>query len=65
MKPEAKSYYELAAATLKFIFPKPGILVGVSSKDREIVNMKGVCFRSAPSLEPFMPRRTTSLLPFS
>lgn len=24
MKPEAKTYYELAAATLRFKFPEPG-----------------------------------------
>lgn len=50
VKPEAKAYYELAAASLRFIFPKPGMLVGVSSKDREIVNMKGVSFRYLHSL---------------
>ena len=32
VKPEAKSYYELSAATLKFTLPKPGFLDGVKGK---------------------------------
>ena len=40
VKPEAKSYYELGAATLKFIFPDPLPLDGVTSRQKSILNMK-------------------------
>jgi len=44
VKPEAKSYYELAAATLKFNFPEPPPLDGVTSRQKSILNMKKVTF---------------------
>ena len=34
VRPEARSYYELSAATIKFNLPKPGFLDGVKSKVR-------------------------------
>ena len=40
VKPEAMSYYELGAATLKFTFPEPAPLDGVSSRQKSILNMK-------------------------
>ncbi|KAI8819303.1 P-loop containing nucleoside triphosphate hydrolase protein [Fimicolochytrium jonesii] len=43
-KPEAKSYYELSAATVKFKFPEPGFLEGIKSKDKAILKMIGVNF---------------------
>jgi elongation factor 3 len=42
MKPEAQSYYELGAATLKFTFPDPAPLDGVTSRQKSILNMKKV-----------------------
>eukprot|EP00850_Spirogloea_muscicola_P004779 SM000021S06412 [mRNA] locus=s21:149230:154152:+ [translate_table: standard] len=39
VKPEARSYYELGAAEMKFKFPEPGFLEGVKSKDRAILKM--------------------------
>ncbi|KAF5838008.1 elongation factor EF-3 [Dunaliella salina] len=45
VKPEAKSYYELGAATLKFTFPEPAPLDGVTSRQKSILNMKKVTFQ--------------------
>jgi len=42
VKPEAQSYYELGAATLKFTFPEPAPLDGVTSRQKSILNMKKV-----------------------
>eukprot|EP00245_Coleochaete_scutata_P011263 TRINITY_DN414_c0_g1_i3.p1 TRINITY_DN414_c0_g1~~TRINITY_DN414_c0_g1_i3.p1 ORF type:complete len:1054 (-),score=299.78 TRINITY_DN414_c0_g1_i3:701-3862(-) len=43
-KPEARSYYELAASSLKFKFPEPGFLEGIKTKDRAILKMQKVNF---------------------
>lgn len=42
--PEAKSYYDLSASTLKFSFPEPGPLDGVRSKGKPLMTMTGVSF---------------------
>ncbi|ORZ12962.1 P-loop containing nucleoside triphosphate hydrolase protein [Lobosporangium transversale] len=39
LKPEAKSYYTLAATSVKFEFPKPSFLMGVKSNTRSIMKM--------------------------
>mmetsp|Transcript_21751 Transcript_21751/g.37084 ORF Transcript_21751/g.37084 Transcript_21751/m.37084 type:complete len:1030 (-) Transcript_21751:648-3737(-) len=43
-KPEAKSYYQLGAATMKFTFPEPAPLDGVTSKQKSILSMKKMNF---------------------
>ncbi|KAJ7072100.1 P-loop containing nucleoside triphosphate hydrolase protein [Mycena amicta] len=52
--PEAKSYYTLAATSVKFSFPPPGSLMGVRSNTRAILKLAGCTFtypgRSTPSL---------------
>lgn len=52
--PEAKSYYTLAATSVKFSFPPPGSLMGVRSNTRAILKMTNCTFtypgRSTPSL---------------
>ncbi|KAF8481490.1 P-loop containing nucleoside triphosphate hydrolase protein [Gautieria morchelliformis] len=52
--PEAKSYYTLAATSIKFSFPPPGSLMGVRSNTRAILKMAKCTFtypgRSEPSL---------------
>ncbi|KAK0485759.1 hypothetical protein IW261DRAFT_1451853 [Armillaria novae-zelandiae] len=52
--PEAKSYYTLAATSVKFSFPPPGSLMGVRSNTRAILKMVNCTFtypgRSTPSL---------------
>ncbi|THH31808.1 hypothetical protein EUX98_g2391 [Antrodiella citrinella] len=52
--PEAKSYYTLAATSVKFQFPPPGSLVGVRSNTRAILKMANCTFtypgRPTPSL---------------
>jgi hypothetical protein len=42
--PTAKSYYELEAATLKFRFPVPGLLDGITSKEKPICKLSNVAF---------------------
>ncbi|KAF8894076.1 P-loop containing nucleoside triphosphate hydrolase protein [Infundibulicybe gibba] len=52
--PEAKSYYTLAATSVKFSFPSPGSLMGVRSNTRAILKLSNCTFtypgRSIPSL---------------
>ena len=52
--PEAKSYYTLAATSVKFAFPPPGSLMGVRSNTRAILKMQNCTFtypgKSKPSL---------------
>ena len=52
--PEAKSYYTLAATSVKFSFPSPGSLMGVRSNTRAILKLSNCTFtypgRSKPSL---------------
>lgn len=40
VKPEAQSYYQLGAALLRFSFPDPAPLEGVTSRQKSILNMK-------------------------
>ena len=53
-KPEAKSYYTLAATTVKFSFPPPSILLGVRSNTKAIMKMTHCTFTypgaAAPAL---------------
>ncbi|ETW80427.1 ABC transporter [Heterobasidion irregulare TC 32-1] len=52
--PEAKSYYTLAATSVKFAFPPPGSLMGVRSNTRAILKMSNCTFtypgKSTPNL---------------
>jgi elongation factor 3 len=52
--PSAKSYYTLAATSVKFSFPPPGGLMGVRSNTRAIMKMVNCTFtypgRKEPSL---------------
>lgn len=42
--PEARTYYDLSASSVKFSFPTPGYLEGIKSKDKAIVKMTNVDF---------------------
>ena len=42
VRPEARTYYELSAATLRFKFPDPGFLDGIKGKTQAIAKMTGV-----------------------
>lgn len=50
-----RSYYELAAASLRFIFPNPGPLDGITSTTKNILTMKNCGFQypgtSRPQIE--------------
>ncbi|KAM0816235.1 putative ABC transporter domain-containing protein [Seiridium cardinale] len=45
VRPEAKAYYELAATTVQFKFPPPGILSGVKSQTAAIIRMTGCSYQ--------------------
>ena len=50
--PPARSYYDLAAAADTMVFPLPGILVGVTSRERAILKMRGVAFQYPTAPKP-------------
>lgn len=50
--PTAKSYYELEAATLKFRFPTPGLLDGITSKEKPIAKLSNVTFSYPGAAKP-------------
>ncbi|KAF9436851.1 hypothetical protein BGZ76_002774 [Entomortierella beljakovae] len=54
VKPEAKSYYTLAATTVKFEFPKPSFLVGVKSNTKAIMKMTNCTFTYPGASKPSM-----------
>ncbi|KAG0208928.1 hypothetical protein BGX28_000247 [Mortierella sp. GBA30] len=54
VKPEAKSYYTLAATTVKFEFPKPSFLVGVKSNTKAIMKMSNCTFTYPGASKPSM-----------
>lgn len=47
-----RSYYQLAAATLRFKFPNPGPLDGITSTTKNILTMKGCGFQYPGSAKP-------------
>lgn len=53
-KPEAKSYYELEAATFKFTFPEPGFLADIKNKGKPIIRLTNCTYqypgRDKPSI---------------
>ncbi|KAG2447603.1 hypothetical protein HYH02_007524 [Chlamydomonas schloesseri] len=60
VKPEAKSYYTLAAATLRFNFPKPSFLDGVTSGEKPVLAMKKVTFTYPGASKPQLEQITCS-----
>lgn len=50
--PFFRSYYELAAATLRFNFPNPGPLDGITSTTKNILTMKNCGFQYPGSPKP-------------
>jgi len=53
-RPEARSYYELGAAQIKFVLPEPGFLEGVKTKDRAILKMYNVGFTYPNTERPIL-----------
>lgn len=47
-----RSYYELAAASLRFKFPNPGPLDGITSTTKNILTMKDCSFQYPGSAKP-------------
>ncbi|TYZ62282.1 hypothetical protein PybrP1_006963 [[Pythium] brassicae (nom. inval.)] len=54
VKPEAKAYYELEAATFKFTFPEPGFLADIKNKGKPIIRLTNCSYtypgRPKPSI---------------
>ncbi|RSH80900.1 uncharacterized protein EHS24_008328 [Apiotrichum porosum] len=59
--PEAKSYYTLAATSIKFTFPPPGNLVGVRSNTRAILKLSNATFTYPGAPRPSISNATCSL----
>ncbi|KAF9929714.1 hypothetical protein FBU30_001282 [Linnemannia zychae] len=52
LKPEAKSYYTLAATSVKFEFPKPSFLVGVKSNTKAIMKLSHCTYTYPGNTKP-------------
>ncbi|KAF9980249.1 [NU+] prion formation protein 1 [Modicella reniformis] len=61
VKPEAKSYYTLAATSIKFEFPKPSFLVGVKSNTRAIVKMSNCTYTYPGAASPSLYNASVQL----
>ena len=59
--PEAKSYYTLAATSIKFSFPPPGSLMGVRSNTRAIMKLSGCTFTYPGMQRPSLKNVSCSL----
>jgi elongation factor 3 len=59
--PAAKSYYTLAATSIKFTFPPPGNLVGVRSNTRAILKLSNATFTYPGAARPSLKNATCSL----
>ncbi|KAF9949342.1 hypothetical protein BGZ65_007401 [Modicella reniformis] len=54
IKPEAKSYYTLAATSVKFEFPKPSFLMGIKSNTKAIMKMSNCTYTYPGASNPSM-----------
>ncbi|KAF9366473.1 hypothetical protein BGX34_002346 [Mortierella sp. NVP85] len=61
IKPEAKSYYTLAATSIKFEFPKPSFLVGVKSNTKAIVKMSHCTYTYPGAAKPSLINASVQL----
>ena len=52
VKPEAKAYYELSAASFKFTFPEPGFLDGVKGKRQPVIRVSKMSFQYPGAAKP-------------
>jgi len=59
--PAAKSYYTLAATSIRFTFPPPGSLMGVRSNTRAIMKLAGCTFTYPGMNRPSLKNVTCSL----
>ncbi|OXC66078.1 hypothetical protein AYX13_05124 [Cryptococcus neoformans] len=59
--PSAKSYYTLAATSIKFTFPPPGNLVGVRSNTRAILKLTNCTFTYPGAPRPSIKNASCSL----
>ncbi|WVN88120.1 uncharacterized protein L203_103321 [Cryptococcus depauperatus CBS 7841] len=59
--PSAKSYYTLAATSIKFTFPPPGNLVGVRSNTRAILKLNNCTFTYPGASKPSLKNVSCSL----
>ncbi|RXK36829.1 elongation factor 3 [Tremella mesenterica] len=59
--PAAKSYYTLAATSIKFSFPPPGNLVGVRSNTRAIMKISNCTFTYPGASKPSLKNVSCSL----
>lgn len=60
-RPECKSYFELKADKVKFVFPEPGFLEGVKDKSKAIVKMQGMAFQYPGATRPQLSEVTVQV----
>ncbi|KAI8909090.1 P-loop containing nucleoside triphosphate hydrolase protein, partial [Gorgonomyces haynaldii] len=60
-RPEAKSYYTLAATSVKFSFPPPSILLGVRSNTKAILKMNNCTFTYPGASRPSLRDATAAI----
>ncbi|CAO3678584.1 unnamed protein product [Umbelopsis ramanniana] len=60
-RPEAKSYFTLAATTVKFQFPKPSVLTGVRSNTKAILKMTDCTYTYPGAPRPSLKNASVSL----
>ncbi|KAG5183221.1 P-loop containing nucleoside triphosphate hydrolase protein [Tribonema minus] len=61
LRPEAKSYYELDAATLRFKFPDPGPLDGINSTTKSILTMNNATYTYPGADKPTLAEASLKL----
>ena len=60
-RPEAKSYYTLAATSIKFSFPPPSVLVGIRSNTKAILKMTNVTYTYPGAPKPSIMNASVQL----
>ncbi|KAI9278161.1 P-loop containing nucleoside triphosphate hydrolase protein [Umbelopsis sp. AD052] len=60
-RPEAKSYFTLAATSVKFQFPKPSVLTGVRSNTKAILKMTDCTYTYPGAPRPSLKKASVSL----
>ncbi|KAL2914827.1 [NU+] prion formation protein 1 [Polyrhizophydium stewartii] len=60
-RPEARSYYTLAATSVKFSFPPPSILLGIRSNTKAILKMSEVTFTYPGATKPSLYNASAQL----
>ncbi|RKO91859.1 P-loop containing nucleoside triphosphate hydrolase protein [Blyttiomyces helicus] len=61
VRPEASSYYTLSSSNVKFTFPPPGFLQGITSKTKAILKMTNATFTYPGAPKPSLSNASVTL----